>query len=243
MLILNNISVIYHGIKALNDLSITAYNDDFITIIGHNGAGKSTLIKSIEGRVMVDAGSIFLDNLDITRCTIVQRASFISTLHQNTKLGSIHDMTVEENVALALYKGKNATLDNGLKILEKHPAVLAHLEQLFPHKDIKKEKVVNLSGGERQMLAFLMATAIPPRLLLLDEPTAALDPAAAERMLEFITIFVRHHRIITIMITHDLETALSQGNKIWIINHGKIIHEINIHERQLSVEQLKLMMQ
>jgi len=242
MLKINEISIIYHGIKALNKLCAQAFKDDFITIVGHNGAGKSTLIKTIEGRLFPAEGTIILDNQDITHQTQVQRATTISTLHQNTKLGSIGNMTVEENMSLALYKGNNVTLQNGLRPLQKRPELLDDWKQLFPHKDVLKTKVGNLSGGERQMLAFLMATAIPPKLLLLDEPTAALDPSAADRMMNFIRKFIMQNRIITLMVTHDLDTALSQGNKIWVIKKGVIEHEIDNTIRKLTAEQLKMML-
>lgn len=242
MLKLNELTVIYHGIKALNTLTACAYQDDFITIVGHNGAGKSTLIKTIEGRIALNNGSIILDNQDITNQTQLQRATLVSTLHQNTTLGSVGNMTVEENMALSLYKGRKTTLTSGFKPLQNHPTLLADWQKLFPHKNVLQEKVEYLSGGERQMLAFLMATAVPPKLLLLDEPTAALDPIAADRMMNFISAFVKSNRIITIMVTHDLDTALTQGNKIWVIKNGAIAHEIDTQIRKLTATELKALL-
>jgi len=242
MLLINEISIAYRGIKTLNKLSAQAYENDFICIIGHNGAGKSTLIKALEGRIKLHEGAIILDNIDISHYSRLQRAMLISTLHQNIALGSISNMTVEENLALALLKGKQVTFNSGLSLIHNEPWLLQRWQELFPHKNILKEKVSNLSGGERQMLAFLIATAVPPKLLLLDEPTAALDPAAADRMMKFIHSFARAQKLITIMVTHDLDAALAHGNKIWVIKHGVVAHAIDLAQRQISAAELKLML-
>lgn len=242
MLSIRNVTVVYRGIRALNGLNAQAYTNDIVGIIGHNGAGKSTLIKTLTGRVALADGAIILDNVDISAQTYLERATFIASLHQNVTLGSVYNMTVEENLSLALFKGKRASFSAGLALLYENLWLIDRWRELFPHKDILKEKVKNLSGGQRQMLAFLIATAVPPKLLLLDEPTAALDPAAADRMMNFVTQFAYNHRIITLMVTHDLDMARTYCTKLWIIRNGTLAHEINLAERTISNEQLKQML-
>jgi putative tryptophan/tyrosine transport system ATP-binding protein len=242
MLIINNIFVQFNGFQALNGLTAQAFAGDFISIIGHNGAGKSTLIKVLAGRINPYSGSLILDNQDISQWSRIQRAQLISTLHQNITLGSIGTMTVEENLALALYKGRSVTLSRGLAILQQEPWLLDRWNTLFPHKNILHQQVRNLSGGQRQLLAFLIATARTPKLLLLDEPTAALDPSAADRMMSFINDFSSNTRAITIMVTHDLDAALTYGNKIWVIKNGIVAHEIDKQIRTMNGTELKTML-
>lgn len=230
MLKLNNITVIFRGIHALNNFSTVANTGDFIPIVGLNAAGKSTLVKVIAGTITPDEGTIFIDDEDITQMPPHQRALFLSMLHQDPTQGSISTMTVEQNLALALYKGQRVNLSNCLDIVQ-DSALLHTFYELFPSKDILKEKVSNLSGGQRQLLAFVMATAIPPKVLLLDEPNAALDPAAAERMMTFVSQFVQKNKMVTLLITHDLEMALKHGNRLWIMKRGTLHQQFDTSQK------------
>lgn len=243
MLRLSDVSVIYRGNAALNKFNASASSGDFVTIIGHNGAGKSTLAKVIAGTVLPDEGTITLDNQDITYDSPRARAISITMLYQDPALGSVGNMTVEENLALSLYKGKPLRLQNGRALLRESPHLLDTVANLFPQKHkILREKVSNLSGGQRQMLAFIMATAVPPRILLLDEPAAALDPAAADRMMHFINEFVTAHRMITLLITHDLETALKQGNRLWIMKRGTLAKQIGQEKSEMYAHDVRALL-
>ncbi len=221
---------------ALTDLSLQVQDGDFITIIGSNGAGKSTLFNAISGVFYTDAGRIELDGEDITMMPEHKRSRKIGRLFQDPMLGSAPGMTVEENLALAagtgswlsriskkekqMFKEKLALLDMGLE-------------------DRMKQPVGLLSGGQRQALTLMMATINPPRLLLLDEHTAALDPATAEKVLAITKEVVVGEKITCLMITHNLESALSFGNRTIMMDSGRIIFDVAGEKREhLSSEDL-----
>lgn len=221
---------------ALNDLSLTVNDGDFITIIGANGAGKSTLFNAISGTFITDSGSIFMDDKNITLMPDHKRSRFIGRLFQDPMLGSAPGMTIEENLALALGKGgwlsktskadreffvkKLSQLDMGLENRLKHP-------------------VGSLSGGQRQALTLMMATINPPKLLLLDEHTAALDPGTATKVLDLTEKIVNTDKITCLMITHNMQSALDLGNRTIMMNNGKIILDVSGQERdKLSVQDL-----
>ena len=221
---------------ALDKLSLTVGDGDFITIIGSNGAGKSTLLNAISGNLITDAGQIVLDGQDITLMPEFRRSRFIGRLFQDPMSGTAPSMTIEENLALAaktggwlhaisasdreLFKEKLALLGNGLENRLKHP-------------------VGTLSGGQRQALTLIMATINPPKLLLLDEHTAALDPTAAEKVLAVTDKIVKEHGLTCFMITHNMQTALEYGNRTLMMDAGRIILDVSGEERsRLTVDDL-----
>lgn len=214
--------------RALTDLSLYLAPGDFVTIIGSNGAGKSTLFNAIGGSFLADSGKIFLDGKDITFVPDYIRARSIGRLFQDPMKGSAHAMTIEENLALAAGKGgwlshvtreekkyfrdRLAQLDLGLEDRMNHPVGL-------------------LSGGQRQALTLLMATLVTPKLLLLDEHTAALDPATAEKVLNLTKTIVAENGITCLMITHNIPSALRLGNRTIMMKDGHIVMELAGEER------------
>lgn len=221
---------------AINDLSLTVNKGDFITIIGSNGAGKSTLFNAISGYFFTDKGTITLDGTDITLMPEYKRSRVIGRLFQDPMLGSAPGMTIEENLALAA--GEGGWLS---KVSKKE-------KQLFREKlsllgmgleDRMKQPVGLLSGGQRQALTLLMATINPPKLLLLDEHTAALDPATAEKVLNLTQSVVEENYLTCMMITHNMDSALSLGNRTLMMDSGNILLDISGEERSgLTVEDL-----
>ena len=221
---------------ALNDLSLSLEEGDFATIIGANGAGKSTLFNAIGGSFLTDSGRIFLDGTDITMLAEYKRAKRIGRLFQDPMMGTAPGMTIEENLALAaghggclskiskadktLFAEKLSLLDMGLENRMNHPVGL-------------------LSGGQRQALSLLMATINPPKLLLLDEHTAALDPTTAEKVLALTETIVAENNLTCLMITHNMESALSLGNRTIMMDRGGVIFDCKGEERRgLTVSDL-----
>lgn len=221
---------------AIKDLSLHLKKGDFATIIGSNGAGKSTLFNAICGDFLTDSGSVVLDGADITFQPQYVRAKSIGRLYQDPMRGSAPGMSIEENLALAagsggwlshvskadreMFREKLALLDIGLENRMSQPVGL-------------------LSGGQRQALTLLMATMVPPKLLLLDEHTAALDPATAEKVLDLTKRIVEEHNLTCLMITHNMNSALEMGNRILMMDSGNIVLDISGSERDgLTVEGL-----
>ena len=221
---------------ALNDVSLTLAAGDFVTIIGSNGAGKSTLFNAVSGSFFTDSGAIELAGKDITFQPEYKRAKTIGRLFQDPMRGSAPGMTIEENLALAagrggwfshiskkdrqLFRDRLALLNMGLE-------------------DRMKQPVGLLSGGQRQALTLLMATIVPPKLLLLDEHTAALDPATAEKVLEITKQVVKENNITTMMVTHNMNDALALGNRTLMMDSGRIVLDIKGEERSgLTVNDL-----
>ncbi len=221
---------------ALYDLNLNVANGDFITIIGSNGAGKSTLFNAISGVFYTDEGRIKLDGEDITMMPEHKRSRKIGRLFQDPMLGSAPGMTVEENLALAAGSGSWLS-----RISKKDKQIfrekLAMLDMGL--EDRMKQPVGLLSGGQRQALTLMMATINPPRLLLLDEHTAALDPATAEKVLAITKEVVENEHITCLMITHNLESALAFGNRTIMMDSGRIVFDISGSEREnLGVDDL-----
>lgn len=221
---------------AINDLTLHLAPGDFVTILGSNGAGKSTLFNAIAGNFFTDSGKITLDGEDITFVPDYIRARSIGRLFQDPMKGSAHAMTIEENLALAAGKGgwlshvtkaekeyfreRLRMLDLGLENRMKHPVGL-------------------LSGGQRQALTLLMATLIPPKILLLDEHTAALDPATAEKVLELTKKIVAENNITCLMITHNVPSALALGNRTIMMKNGQIVMELSGQRRaEITTDEL-----
>lgn len=220
-----------HAHIALNDLSLTVPAGDFVTIIGSNGAGKSTLFNAIAGNFYVDRGRIYLDDRDITYLPEHKRAAFIGRIFQDPLLGSAPNLTIEENLAISY---TSSTLSPFAKAVSSTNQALFQerlAEFAMGLEDRLKTKVGLLSGGQRQALTLLMSTLLVPDLLLLDEHTAALDPASAARVMDMTNQIVERDKLTTLMITHNLESALKTGNRTIMMDRGKIILDISEPER------------
>lgn len=215
--------------QALRNLSLSIHDADFITIIGANGAGKSTLFNAIRGKFLTDTGSILLDGKDITMVPDYIRAKSIGMLFQDPMLGSAPGMTVEENMALAAgYGGWLKRTTN--KDRERFKDSLSRLGMGL--EDRLSQAVGLLSGGQRQALTLMMATINVPRILLLDEHTAALDPATAEKVLGLTRDIVSRNHITCLMITHNMQQALELGNRTIMMDDGRIIFDTSGKERK-----------
>lgn len=220
-----------HEKVALNHLDFQIEPGDFISVLGTNGAGKSTLLNVISGSIPLDQGQIILDGQDITKLPEYKRAKMIGRLFQDPLKGTAPNMTIEENLGLAYSRGKRTTLSWAIKkgdrelFVEKLAALKLGLEERI------SSKVGLLSGGQRQALTLMMATIVTPKLLLLDEHTAALDPKTAKQVMDITKQIVEEHKITTLMITHNMKQALEYGNKTIILNEGKIVKVLEGEER------------
>jgi putative ABC transport system ATP-binding protein len=238
MLQLKDITVSLGNNDVLRNLSCHVEEGDCIAIVGANGAGKSTLFDTISGKILPNSGSIFLDKAEVTSLNEKKRSSMITRIFQNVNLNSVGSLTVAENLSLAHYSRRPARLVSGMKAMKRSQAEEIIHDLAMP-LHILDTPMHYLSGGQRQLLAFTMAIQLTPKLLLLDEPTAALDPQAATKLLTHAARFIRAHKITTLLITHDPHIALSMGNKIWILKDGKISQQFNAEEKKLiNPEQL-----
>ena len=244
MLELNNVSVIYgrgtaNQRNALDGVSLKADKGDFITVIGSNGAGKSTLLGAIAGSCPVSGGSIILDGEDITRKPEHKRACSIGRLFQNTLAGTAPGMTVEENLGLSYGRGSRRGLGRCISAQDRR-LFKERLETLgLGLENMLDVKVGVLSGGQRQAITLLMATMITPKLLLLDEHTAALDPKTAQQVMNITKQVVQRDNITTLMVTHNIAGALSAGNKTLVLNQGRVLTVLEGEKRaQLTPEGL-----
>ena len=224
---------------ALNGLNLTMNEGDFVTVIGGNGAGKSTMLNAIAGVFQVDTGKILIDGVDVTALPEYKRAKYIGRVFQDPMMGTAATMQIEENLALAARRGKPRTLRPGITKADRE----FYREQLrildLGLEDRMDHPVGLLSGGQRQALTLLMATLVTPKLLLLDEHTAALDPATAEKVLALTKKIVAENHITCLMITHNIPSALSLGNRTIMMNNGRIALELAGAEREnMTTEQL-----
>ena len=212
--------------RALDNVNLTLEKGEFVTVIGGNGAGKSTLLNAVCGAWRLDSGKIVLDGSDITNMPDYKRARFLGRVFQDPMMGTAPDMEIAENLAIALRRGKTRSLAWGMKKNEKqeYRKLLSTLE--LGLEDRLTTKAGLLSGGQRQALTLLMATLNSPRLLLLDEHTAALDPKTAAKVLDITDKIVEEKRLTTIMITHNMKDALNHGNRLVMMNEGKIIADV-----------------
>ena len=225
--------------KALNGLNLHLQPGDFVTVIGGNGAGKSTMLNSVSGAYTVDEGKIIIDGVDVTRLPEYKRAKFIGRVFQDPMMGTAATMQIEENLALAARRGKYRTLRSGITAKERE----LYKEQLkildLGLEDRLTAKVGLLSGGQRQALTLLMATLQQPKLLLLDEHTAALDPKTAAKVLEATQKIVERSNLTTLMITHNMRDAIAYGNRLIMMYNGHIVVDVSGEEKKkLTVEQL-----
>ncbi len=224
---------------ALNGLSLHLDEGDFCTVIGGNGAGKSTMLNAVAGVFQVDQGSIVIDGVDVTRLPEHKRAKYIGRVFQDPMTGTAATMQIEENLALAKRRGKKRSLRPGITKAERE-----EYRELLKILDLGLEdrltsKVGLLSGGQRQALTLLMASLVKPKLLLLDEHTAALDPKTAAKVLEATEKIVNRDHLTTLMITHNMKDAIAHGNRLIMMKDGQVILNISGEEKKkLTVEDL-----
>ena len=225
--------------RALNGLNLKLNEGDFVTVIGGNGAGKSTMLNAVAGTWPVDEGQILIDNIDVTKLSEHKRATYLGRVFQDPMTGTAATMGIEENLALAKRRGKSRLLRSGITKAEReeYKELLKILG--LGLEDRLTSKVGLLSGGQRQALTLLMATLQKPKLLLLDEHTAALDPKAAEKIIQLTKQIVKKNHTTCLMITHNLHQALDLGNRTIMMADGKIISDIHEEEKKtLTVEDL-----
>lgn len=225
--------------KALDELSLTLNEGDFVTVIGGNGAGKSTLLNAVAGTWLVDSGKIYIDGVDVTKKPEHKRAAYLGRVFQDPMMGTAATMGIDENLALAARRGKFRGLKQGIYKAERE-----QYKELLKTLDLGLEdritsKVGLLSGGQRQAVTLLMASLQKPKLLLLDEHTAALDPKTAAKVLETTDAIVNRDHLTTLMITHNMKDAIAHGNRLIMMNSGKIVLDISGEEKKkLTVEEL-----
>ncbi len=225
-------------VKVLDNINLNVNKADFITIIGSNGAGKSTLFNCIAGSILADSGSIILDQNDITYKKEYLRSKMIGRLFQNPLQGSAPNMTIEENLALAYLRGDSSR--NSF-------SMITNSDRLFFKEKLKElnlnldnslnQKVGTLSGGQRQALSLLMATIVTPKLLLLDEHTAALDPQTAKTVMDLTDDIVSKNKITCLMITHNLNHAIKYGNRILMMEKGRIVLDLD-NKENITIDNL-----
>ncbi len=224
---------------ALHGLNLTMAEGDFVTVIGGNGAGKSTMLNAIAGVFGVDSGKISIDGVDVTSLPEYKRAQYIGRVFQDPMMGTAATMQIEENLALAARRGKRRTLHVGITKADRE----FYREQLkvlgLGLENRMTAKVGLLSGGQRQALTLLMATLQKPKLLLLDEHTAALDPKTAAKVLDATQRIVEKDHLTTLMITHNMRDAIAYGNRLIMMYEGRIVVDVSGEEKKnLTVEQL-----
>lgn len=224
---------------ALNGVNLTLNEGDFCTVIGGNGAGKSTTLNAIAGVWPVDSGAIIIDGKDVSGLSEHKRAPYLGRVFQDPMTGTVADMEIVENLALAARRGKRRGISWGVKSKEKdkYRELLAEFE--LGLEDRMNSKVGLLSGGQRQAITLLMATLQKPKLLLLDEHTAALDPKTAAKVLELSDKIIKENKLTALMVTHNMRDAITHGNRLIMMNNGKIILDISGEEKKkLTVDEL-----
>ena len=225
--------------RALNGLNLTLNDGDFVTVIGGNGAGKSTMLNMVAGVYPVDSGSIIIDGTDVTRLPEHKRAKYVGRVFQDPMMGTAADMWIEENMALASRRGQARGLKWAISKAERE-----QFKEMLRELDLGLEsrlsaKVGLLSGGQRQALTLLMAVMKKPKLLLLDEHTAALDPKTAAKVLALSDKFIEESHLTAMMVTHNMKDAIAHGNRLIMMNNGQIILDVSGEEKKkLTVEYL-----
>ena len=224
---------------ALQGLNLELKEGDFVTVIGGNGAGKSTMLNAITGVFGVDSGKVLIDGVDVTGLPEYKRAKYIGRVFQDPMMGTAATMQIEENLALAARRGKSRTLRSGITKAEREE----YREKLkildLGLEERMTAKVGLLSGGQRQALTLLMATLQKPKLLLLDEHTAALDPKTAAKVLDATQKIVDKDHLTTLMITHNMRDAIAYGNRLVMMYDGHIVVDVSgVEKKNLTVEQL-----
>ena len=237
MLDIQNLSITFNAgsideKNVLHDLNLHVETGEFICIIGSNGAGKSTILNTIAGSIIPEKGKILLDDTDITYVKEYQRASYIGRLFQDPLKGTAPNMTIEENLALACLSAKEKKSPFSWITSKERELFKEQLKMLDMGLEDRMHMLVgNLSGGQRQALTLLMATIVPPKLLLLDEHTAALDPKAAAKIMQLTKDIVKNHHITCLMVTHQMQQALEVGDRTIMMNDGHIVIDIKGEQR------------
>ena len=224
---------------ALDDLTLTLHEGDFVTVIGSNGAGKSTMLNVVAGRYLPEGGRVVIDGSDVTRMPEHRRARWVARVFQDPMAGTSPHLTIEENLAIAFERGKRRGL--GMAVTKPKRAIfreaLTTLE--LGLEDRLEMRVGMLSGGQRQALSLLMATYAQPSILLLDEHTAALDPSRAELITRLTGEAVARHRLTTLMVTHKMHQAIELGNRLIMMHEGRIVLEVDEAEKKtITAERL-----
>ena len=219
-------------VKALENICIEVEESSWVCVLGTNGSGKSTVLNAIAGSFPVDEGSIVLDGVDITKWSENSRAKYIGRVFQNPFSGTAPGMSIQENLALALKRGKRRGLGWGLP-----SSLIADLKKMVTPLNMGLEErldspIGKLSGGQRQALTVLMATAVKPQLLLLDEHTAALDPKTAAKVIELTQQIVNRDKLTTLMVTHSMQQAVSLGDRIIMMHHGKVAYDFKGEDKK-----------
>lgn len=237
MISLNNISVTFNTgtpleNHVLKNINITINEGEFVTIIGGNGAGKSTLMNLLAGEVFPQKGNILIDNTDVTQKPPHERACLVSRVFQDPLLGSCSELTIEENLSLALSRGQPRFLNTALSIKKN-----TYFKEVISELNIGLESrlqdpIKSLSGGQRQAISLLMATLRPSKLLLLDEHTAALDPSMAKKVMKITDILVSKNKLTTLMITHSMTQALEHGSRTIMMHQGRVEKDLSSTERK-----------
>jgi len=223
----------------LNNLSLTINDGEFVTLIGGNGAGKSTLQNIISGTYKPDEGQVLIDGVDVTNLPEYKRAKYLGRVFQDPRMGTASDMQIEENLAIAYYRGQKHTLMPGInnKLRKIFAETLSELGLGLENRMSSKMKT--LSGGQRQTVTLLMATLTNPKLLLLDEHTAALDPKTAKKVMEITDRIVTENKLSTLMITHNMKDAINYGDRLIMLNAGQLILDISGEDKKnLTVPKL-----
>ncbi len=245
MLRLENVSVTFHEgtqleKKAIENVSVTVHKGDFVTLLGSNGAGKSTLFNVIAGKIPVSEGKVFIENEDVTHQKEHIRARNIGRLFQDPSMGTASQLSVEENLSLAYGRRQRGAFS--MSITKKERELFAdQLKQLdMGLEDRMKTPIGLLSGGQRQAVALMMAVLNPPKVLLLDEHTAALDPNSAKKILAITNDLIEKKNITALMITHNMKDALDNGNRLFIMNDGKITKDFS-YEQKIKLQAADLL--
>jgi len=237
MIELQNIDVIFNeGTEienhVLKNINLKVCDGQFVSIIGGNGAGKSTLMNILSGNILPNKGKILIDGLNVTTMSTEARSSMVSRVFQDPTIGTFADLTIEENMALALKRGLNRGVFSSLNenSRDKFKLVLATVGIGLENR--LKDKVSLLSGGQRQALSLMMATLLGSKILLLDEHTAALDPKIAKQIMKLTNEIIGQHRLTALMITHSMSQALEYGNRTIMMYHGEIVRDMEGDERE-----------
>ncbi len=212
---------------ALKDINIKINDGEFVTIIGGNGAGKSTLMNLLSGKFKPEAGQVFIDNEDVTNLNMHQRSSLVARVFQDPMIGTFADLTIEENMAIALKRGKCRGLDTAIDASnrEKFKEALSVLG--IGLEDRLNDVVASLSGGQRQSLSLVMATIVGSKILLLDEHTAALDPKIAQKVMQVTDKIIKKYNLTALMITHSMDQAIEFGTRTLMMYHGSIAEDFS----------------
>ncbi len=248
MLEIKNVTKIFNkeeGIEnqkiALNNVSLKINNGDFVTVIGGNGSGKSTLMNIISGVFQPDEGKVIIDGKDVTKMSESKRAMYLGRVFQDPNMGTAPNMSILENLEIASRRGKVSSLRWGFRKENqtKFEKTLAKLNLGLEKR--MTQKVGLLSGGQRQAVTLIMATLNKPKLLLLDEHTAALDPKTAKKVLDLTNEVINENKLTTLMITHNMKDALKYGNRLIMLSEGRIVLDVSEAEKnKLSIEDLLL---